>query len=110
MKCIEVHKEIDQKPDHLTCEMPQVLRQPEYRTEEPDENLDKLLTTRSILSNPSIQNLGLSSMAIEAIWGKMDRWKAEDLIMGIIEMDKIAMEEQEKLHETKDPKKMEFEQ
>ncbi len=91
--------------------MPQVLRQPEYRTEEPDENLDKLLTTRSILSNPSIQNLGLSNMAIQAIWGKMDRREAWDLITGIVEMDRITVEEQDKMRDVmKDPKKMEFEQ
>ncbi len=109
--CLEVLKECGQTPDHLNCEMPQVLRQPEYRTEEPDENLDKLLTTRQILSNPSIQNLGLSSMAIQAIWGKMDRYEAWDLITGIIEMDRIAMEEREKMQDVmKDPKRMEFEQ
>ena len=90
--------------------MPQVLRQPEYQTEEPDENLDKLLTTRQILSNPSIQNLGLSSMVIQAIWGKIDRRDAWDLITGIIEMDRISMEERENFDKMKDPKKMEFEQ
>ena len=90
--------------------MPQVLRQPEFQTERVDENLDKLLTTRQILSNPSIQNLGLSSMAIQAIWGKMDRYEAWDLIIGIVEMDRISREEYEKTQEIKDPKKMEFEQ
>ncbi len=89
--------------------MPQVLRQPEFQTEQVDENLDKLLTTRSILSNPSIQNLGLSSMAIEMIWGKMDRHDARDLITGIIEIDRIAMEEQENLNKMKDSgKKIEW--
>ena len=89
--------------------MPQVLRQPEFQTEQVDENLDKLLTTRSILSNPSIQNLGLSSMAIQAIWGKMDRHDAWDLITGIVEMDRISREEYEKAEEMKTPgKKIEW--
>ncbi len=90
--------------------MPQVLRQPEFQTERVDENLDKLLTTRSILSNPSIQNLGLSNMAIQAIWGKMDRYEAWDLITGIVEMDRIAVEEREKYEDMKTPnKKLEWE-
>ena len=91
--------------------MPQVLRQPEFQTEQVDENLDKLLTTRSILSYPSIQNLGLTPLAIEMIWGKMDRHDARDLITGIIEMDRVVVEEQEKMEQLKTPsKKMEFEQ
>lgn len=81
--------------------MPQVLRQPEFQTERVDENLDKLLTTRSILSNPSIQQLGLSNLVIQTIWGKMDRFDAEALIMGIIEVDRINIEEQEKLESMK---------
>ena len=90
--------------------MPQVLRQPEFQTEQVDENLDKLLTTRQVLSNPSIQNLGLSSMAIEMIWGKMDRHDARDLITGIIEMDRVVVEEQEKMEQFKAPnKKIEWE-
>ena len=89
--------------------MPQVLRQPEFQTERVDENLGKLLTTRSILSNPSIQQLGLSSLVIQTIWGKMDRFDAETLIMGIIEIDKINFEEQEKLESMKDSgKRMEW--
>ena len=82
--------------------MPQVLRQPEYQTERVDENLGKLLTTRSILSNPSIQQLGLSPLVIETIWGKMDRFDAEALIMGIVEIDRINIEEREKLESMKD--------
>ncbi len=82
--------------------MPQVLRQPEFQTEQVDANLDKLLTTRSILSNPSIQNLGLSNLVIQTIWGKMARFEAETLIMGIVEMDRIAIEEQENSEKMKD--------
>ena len=48
-------------------------------------------------------------MAIQAIWGKMDRYDAWDLITGIIEMDRMAIEEQENFEAMKDTgKKIEW--